>query len=109
MPRLPKKQKRKLKHISLKSLTICFVIISIVITARTAYVISPLPFDEFQDWRASQMEYVFAAFAALLIANVILPSLAIRKGNLKLAALLSALICVIPFAWLVVIFAVSVS
>lgn len=109
MPRLSKKQKRKLKHQAIKSLTIVLYVISVVITGRSTYLISPLPFDEFQVWRETQMEYVFAAILALFLANVILPGWAINKHKYKTAAILCCICCLIPLIWLITLFSLNFS
>ena len=109
MPRLSKKHKRKLKHQTLKSLTICLAVVTALITARTTYLISPLPFDDFQVWKESRMGYVFAAFLALLIVNIAAPYWAIRKEKLKAAAIVSVFACALPLIWLVTIFSLNFS
>lgn len=109
MPRLTKKQKRKLKHQAVKILTICLVVVTVLITARTTYVISPLPFDHFSDWRQSQMQTVFAVFTVLLLGNIFLPVWALRMEKFKAAAVLSVLLCTIPLIWLITIFTTSVN
>lgn len=107
------KKKRKFKSPILKAhlikgLTILLYVVSILIVANTTYLISPLPFDDFQAWRAGQMDYVFAAFTVLLLATILLPGWVIHKGMLKTAAVLSFLSCTLPLMWLVSIFSLAV-
>lgn len=104
-----RKRKLKLKYATWKALTICLAVVTALITARTTYLISPLPFDDFQVWKESRMGYVFTAFVALLIVNIAAPYWAIRKEKLKAAAIVSVLVCIAPIIWLVTIFSLNFS